>query len=191
MARTARKNAKAARPKQVDLVGTVRESAWQVWMAGRGAFAKAQKEGGKVIVALVKEGEAIKARTREAADARIEKMRELTNKRVGRIEEAVDQGVARTLAVIGVPSRAEVTRLEKRVGELATMVKQVSSARAKQTNKGKVAKVVVAKATRVAKAAKVFKVAPARKVSAPKRLVQKPAVAPVVAAAPAAEAAAS
>jgi poly(hydroxyalkanoate) granule-associated protein len=185
MARTARKSARAARPKQVDLVGTVKESARQVWMAGRGAFAQARKEGGKVVAALLREGEAIKTRTREAADGRIAAVQELTNERVGRMEKAVDQGIARTLAVIGVPSRAEVVRLEKRVGELATMVKQASSARARQVKAEKVAKVV-------AKAAKAVKAAPARKVAVPKKAVaKKPTVEPVVAVAPAVEAAAS
>ena len=38
------------------LAGTVKESAQQIWLAGLGAFAKAQEEGSKVFEALVKEG---------------------------------------------------------------------------------------------------------------------------------------
>ncbi len=41
------------------LVATIKESANQIWLAGLGAFAKAQAEGGKVFEALVEEGEAI------------------------------------------------------------------------------------------------------------------------------------
>ena len=37
-----------------DLAGTVKESAQQIWLAGLGAFSKAQSEGGKVFQALVK-----------------------------------------------------------------------------------------------------------------------------------------
>ena len=35
------------------LAGTVKESAQQIWLAGLGAFSKAQEEGGKVFDALV------------------------------------------------------------------------------------------------------------------------------------------
>ena len=40
------------------LARTIRDSAQQIWLAGLGAFGKAQEEGGKVFEALVKEGAA-------------------------------------------------------------------------------------------------------------------------------------
>ncbi|MFL6681689.1 MAG: phasin family protein, partial [Burkholderiaceae bacterium] len=36
------------------LASSVKDSAQQIWLAGMGAFAKAQAEGGKVFEALVK-----------------------------------------------------------------------------------------------------------------------------------------
>ena len=53
------------------LASTVKESAQQIWLAGLGAFAKAQEEGGKVFDALVKEGESIQSKTRKMTDERI------------------------------------------------------------------------------------------------------------------------
>ena len=53
------------------LAQTVRESAQQIWLAGLGAYAKAQEEGSKVFDALVKEGETIQKKTRKAADEKI------------------------------------------------------------------------------------------------------------------------
>ena len=53
------------------LAMTVKDSAQQIWLAGLGAFAKAQEEGGKVFEALVKEGETIQARTRKLTDEKI------------------------------------------------------------------------------------------------------------------------
>src|SRR5688572_14042792 len=47
---------------------TVRESAQQIWLAGLGAFSKAQEEGGKVFQALVKEGVSLQRRTQETAE---------------------------------------------------------------------------------------------------------------------------
>ena len=50
-----------------ELPRMARESAQQVWLAGLGAFAKAQQEGGKVFEALVREGQALQRKTQDAA----------------------------------------------------------------------------------------------------------------------------
>ena len=46
------------------LASSVKESAQQIWLAGMGAFAKAQAEGKQVFDALVKEGTALQKRRR-------------------------------------------------------------------------------------------------------------------------------
>ncbi len=46
-----------------DFVNNIRESAQQIWLAGLGAFAKAQAEGGKVFENLVQEGTTIQRKT--------------------------------------------------------------------------------------------------------------------------------
>jgi len=51
-----KKNASGARLFDSALAGSVKESAQQIWLAGMGAFAKAQAEGRQVFDALVKEG---------------------------------------------------------------------------------------------------------------------------------------
>ena len=50
------------------LASTVKESAQQIWLAGLGAFAKAQEEGGKVFGARAKEGESIQSKTRNVTE---------------------------------------------------------------------------------------------------------------------------
>ena len=59
------------------LAGTVKESAQQIWLAGLGAFSKAQEEGGKVFDALVKEGVSLQRKTQAVAE---EKIGEVTSK---------------------------------------------------------------------------------------------------------------
>src|SRR4051812_50126601 len=46
---------------------SVLESSRQIWLAGLGAFSQAQAEGMKVFESLVKQGEAVETRTRQAA----------------------------------------------------------------------------------------------------------------------------
>ena len=59
------------------LASSVKDSAQQIWLAGMGAFAKAQAEGGKVFDALVKEGVSLQRKTQAVAE---EKLGDVTGK---------------------------------------------------------------------------------------------------------------
>lgn len=112
------------------LASTVKESAHQIWLAGLGAFAKAQTEGNKVFDALVKEGEMIQTKTRKVAD---DKMAEVAMKAAGtwdRLEQVFEDRVARALGSLGVPSKKDIERLSKRVAELTEVVQKLTDARA-------------------------------------------------------------
>ncbi|HSG23936.1 MAG TPA: phasin family protein [Azonexus sp.] len=110
------------------LAQTVKDSAHQIWLAGLGAFAKAQEEGNKVFDALVKEGESIQKKTRKAAD---EQIAVVTDKAVGtwdRLEQVFEDRVARALSSLGVPSKKEIDKLSKRVAELTSVVQKLTEA---------------------------------------------------------------
>src|SRR5690606_26098454 len=53
------------------LSGAIKDSAQQIWLAGLGAFSKAQEEGGKAFESLVKEGLSIQRKTQAVAEERI------------------------------------------------------------------------------------------------------------------------
>ena len=53
------------------LANSVKDSAQQIWLAGMGAFSKAQEEGGKVFEALVKEGMTLQKKTQGIAEDKI------------------------------------------------------------------------------------------------------------------------
>ena len=59
------------------LAQTVKDSAQQIWLAGMGAFSKAQEEGGKVFETLVKEGMSLQKKTQGLAE---DKISEVTGK---------------------------------------------------------------------------------------------------------------
>lgn len=109
------------------LAATVKESAHQIWLAGLGAFAKAQEEGGKVFEALVKEGEAIQAKTRRVAE---DKVTEIAGKATGtwdRLEQVFEDRVARALHSLGVPTKQDIQTLSKRVAELTDAVQKLTA----------------------------------------------------------------
>ena len=109
---------------------TVKDSAQQIWLAGLGAFAKAQEEGGKVFDALVKEGETIQARTRKMTD---EKIAVVAGRAAGtwdRLEQVFEDRVARALGSLGVPSKKDIDKLSKRVVELTAVVQGLTEGKA-------------------------------------------------------------
>jgi poly(hydroxyalkanoate) granule-associated protein len=108
----------------------VKDSAQQIWLAGMGAFAKAQEEGGKVFEALVKEGMSLQRKTQAVAE---EKIGEVTGKmsamagtvtsKAGqnwdKLETIFEARTAKALNKLGVPTAKDVEALVKRVDALA------------------------------------------------------------------------
>jgi poly(hydroxyalkanoate) granule-associated protein len=163
------------------LAQTVRDSAQQIWLAGLGAFSKAQEEGNKVFDALVKEGEAIQKKTRKVAD---DKMAVVAGKAAGtwdRLEQVFEDRVARALSSLGVPSKKDIDKLSKRVAELTAVVQQLTDAQ--EGGAKKPAKPVAKAATPVTAKAVATKAAPAKKPAATKSVAAKKVAEPANAAA--------
>lgn len=112
------------------LATTVKESAQQIWLAGLGAFAKAQEEGNKVFDVLVKEGEAIQSKTRKLTDAKIAAVAGKAAGTWDRLEQVFEDRVARSLSSLGVPSKKDIDKLTKRVVELTAVVQELTEAKA-------------------------------------------------------------
>ena len=108
------------------LAVTIKDSTQQIWLAGLGAFAKAQQEGGKVFDALVKEGESLQKKTRQMADERVAAVAGRAADTWDRLEQVFEDRVARALGSLGVPSKKEIDKLSKRVAELTAAVQALT-----------------------------------------------------------------
>ncbi len=115
------------------LAQAVRNSSHQIWLAGLGAFAKAQQGGAKVFEGLVKQGESLEAKTRDvaaqtakaargAAEAKAKEMQTMAGGTWDKLEQVFEKRVARALASLGVYSASDVKRLTERVDELSEAV---------------------------------------------------------------------
>jgi poly(hydroxyalkanoate) granule-associated protein len=113
---------------ETNLVATIADSAQQIWLAGLGAFAKAQEEGNKVFEALVKEGQAIEEKTRKLAGDRISDVREKATGTWGKLEQVFEERVARALHSLSVPTKKDIDTLNQRVSELTEIAKKLSAA---------------------------------------------------------------
>lgn len=112
----------------------LRASAQQIWLAGVGAFARAQEEGGKLFDALVREGSALQGKQADAGDrfaqaaSRMADMAsEFSAKAGDRLEGIFDQRVAKAVGSLGMASADEVERLAARVEELERTVARLGA----------------------------------------------------------------
>jgi len=101
-----------------NLAATIRDSANQIWLAGLGAFAKAQAEGQKVFDSLVAEGQRVQEETKTAADERIAEIKSRGAGAWDKLEKVFEDRVARALHSLNVPTRKDIDTLSKRVAEL-------------------------------------------------------------------------
>ncbi|KZT15628.1 poly granule associated protein [Acidovorax sp. GW101-3H11] len=162
------------------LSSTVKDSAQQIWLAGLGAFSKAQEEGGKVFEALVKEGLTIQRKTQAVAEEKITEATsrvttmasDIGSKAQGqwdKLENIFEDRVAKALAKLGVPSARDLEALSARVDALAKGSKAApAKAAAKPAAKAPAKKAPAKKAAPAKAAAKPAAKAPAKKAAAKK-----------------------
>lgn len=154
----------------------ISESAQKIWLAGLGAFSKAQADGSRLFDELMRDGEAIEQQTRKYTKERVgqlrdrmeetaDRLRKTGQSSMERIQSLVDERVARAVERMSMPTRedldalaAQMTALNRRVvGDVERHVKDTASAVRRSAN---------AAAPKKAKAARpVKKPATARKAS--------------------------
>ena len=136
---------------QPPLSSAVKDSAQQIWLAGLGAFAKAQEEGSKVFEALVKDGMGMQTKSQamaeeklaEAASKMSSMAQGITERATGpwdKLENIFEDRVAKALKKLGVPSAQDVAVLTAQVEELSKLVQtlvaqQEPAAKAKRATK--------------------------------------------------------
>jgi poly(hydroxyalkanoate) granule-associated protein len=115
------------------LAQSIKESAQQIWLAGMGAFAKAQAEGTQAFDKLIKDGINLQKKTQGAAE---EKISEVTGKmsamagevtaKAGqhwdKLESIFEARTAKAMGRLGVPSAKDLAALSDRVEQLAAEV---------------------------------------------------------------------
>lgn len=122
-----------ADPVPPSLSGAIRDSAQQIWLAGLGAFAKAQEEGGKAFDALVKEGSTMQRRSQAVAEERLAEVSErvssvasdISARAAGqwdKLEHIFENRVARALERLGAPSARELDILSARLDALQAQI---------------------------------------------------------------------
>lgn len=111
----------------------------QIWLAGLGAFSRAEDEGTRLFDSLVKVGEELESKTSDIADSTVGVVGEVKDRVTGRVsdtkervERALDDRVSSTVSRIGFASHKEVAqlvdvieRLEQKIDNLTDEVKKL------------------------------------------------------------------
>jgi poly(hydroxyalkanoate) granule-associated protein len=146
---------------------SITESAQQIWLAGMGAFNRAQAEGGKLFESLVRDGLSLEQTARKFTGARAELVRDAVEGKVGqareraadtwdKLEKVFEERVQRALVKLGVPGRDDLNALTARVERLTAELRKANGAapKAAKAPRKAVAKAPAKKASkRVAKTA--------------------------------------
>ncbi len=125
--------------KEKQLSQGVMDSAHQIWLAGLGAFAKTQEEGGKFFDSLVKEGREIENRSKQAANDTVQDIKGKASGTLDRLEQVFEDRVSRALGRLGVPTNDDIQALSKRVEELTESVEALAQAKPATRSRAKIA----------------------------------------------------
>ena len=98
----------------------------QIWLAGLGAFSRAEEEGNKLFDSLVKVGEELESKTAEIADQTVEKVSEKAKESVtdtkDKVEKLIDHSVNHSLNRIGLVTVKDIQHLESLILQLHSKV---------------------------------------------------------------------
>ena len=121
----------------------VKESANQIWLAGLGAYAKAEKEGTKLFDVLVKDGERLETKTRGFVDrqlniardqmnvarGKVDEVRAKATGSWGKVEKAFDERVSNALHRLDIPTKVDFDDVSERIDQLADKIKVLAEKR--------------------------------------------------------------
>ncbi len=141
------------------LGNSVKESAQQIWLAGMGAFAKAQAEGRQVFDGLVKEGVTLQKKTQSAAEEKLgdvsSKMTSMADdvtakagKQWDKLESIFEERTAKAMKKLGVPSSKDVEALMARIDALSAQVASSARPATRKTTARSAAKTATKKAAK-------------------------------------------
>lgn len=103
----------------------IKDSARQIWLAGLGAFTKAEEDAGKFFDRLVQEGEQLESRTRgvvgkqiRTVEDRVGEVRERATGTWDKLEHMFDLRVSGALRRLGIHRSEDIEALERRIESL-------------------------------------------------------------------------
>ena len=111
--------------KKKELQNDIMDSAHKVWLAGLGAVAMAEEEGGKFFSGLVEKGQKLEGKSKkqvEKARGTVAGMKTVAESYWDTFGRTIDDQVTAVIHRIGVPTKDEIEALTKKVEDLTVAV---------------------------------------------------------------------
>ena len=130
--------------KQLDEVtSSVTESAHEVFLAGLGAAALSQEEGGRLFDRLVTRGRKVEAegkkkvtQTKNQGKKQLDAAKKRATKAFDRVQGEIEGRVAKVVNRLGIPNQDQIRLLTERVAELTRKVEGLQKSTAKAATAG-------------------------------------------------------
>jgi len=141
----------AKKKKSKEVQNDIMESAHKVWLAGLGAVAMAEQEGGKFFINLMEQGQKLEGKSKkqvEKAKGTVAGMKTVAESYWETFGRTVDDQMTAVIHRIGVPTKDEIETLTKKVEDLTVAVDNLrtkSASKPKTTAKKTAAKNTAAK----------------------------------------------
>jgi poly(hydroxyalkanoate) granule-associated protein len=105
----------------------------QIWLAGLGAFSRAEEEGTRLFDSLVQVGEELESKTTGLVDSTsgaVEEVREKVTERVtgtrNKVEKVLDESLNQGISRLGIASHREISELTTLIHQLSSQVEQLT-----------------------------------------------------------------
>jgi len=139
------KKAPARRAPRKRSAGTAPPTSRQGWPT---ALAKAQREGANLFESILKQGQRLEQRTKQAAvdtataargaaTAKAREMQQIAGGTWDKLEQVFEDRVARALSKLGIYTQNDIQRLADRVDELSAAVNQLQKAKGAAAKRAK------------------------------------------------------
>jgi len=140
MAKTAAKKTPVRRTRARRVADAAPPTPAQGWPTGLHALARAQQEGAKVFENLLKQGQGLEQRTKQAAadtaaaargavSAKAKEMQQIAGGTWDKLEQVFEDRVARALSKLGIYTQNDIQRLADRVDALSEAVNELLKAK--------------------------------------------------------------
>ncbi len=119
MAKKSRKKEKKTQTKpDLDALGTIEDSAHKIWLAGLGAFSRAEQKGKKSFKSLVKQGSTIEEQYREHLVDSVQQMTSATASTIGFMEDMFEKRMAEAITRVQAPAAKSMDAVVQQMSDL-------------------------------------------------------------------------
>ena len=105
-----------------DSLENIEDSAHKIWLAGLGAFSKAEKEGEKLFASLVKQGTSVEEQYREYLVGTVKKAASTTTSTIDFMEKMFEQRMAEAIARLPAPAAESMDAVVKQMNHLRSSI---------------------------------------------------------------------